>query len=189
MRPTCRWQPTSPARRRADPSGIPGLSARCAGAEQHCYCAEITPDASLPAGLIAEGLRQLYGQLASRCSHSRAVSADRLGIGRTSCGTCGAPTETMAQSGKHCPACGLMSYPRLSPAIIIAVVRETPQGKRLLTARNHRFPAGRYSVIVGYVEPGESLEECAQREVLEEVGIRIKNIRYFGASPGRSQIR
>jgi NAD+ diphosphatase len=50
-------------------------------------------------------------------------------------------------------------------------------------ARNHRFPPGRYSVLAGYVEPGESLEECAYREVCEEVGIRIKNMRYFGSQP------
>src|SRR5512136_2294147 len=87
------------------------------------------------------------------------------------------------ERAKQCPVCGLMSYPRLSPAIIIAVVRETPQGKRLLMARNHRFPAGRYSVVAGYVEPGESLEECAYREVCEEVGIGIKNLRYFGSQP------
>ncbi len=85
------------------------------------------------------------------------------------------------ERAKKCPNCGLTNYPRLSPAIIIAVVRPTEQGNRLLLARNHRFPSGRYSVIAGFVEPGESLEECAQREVREEVGIRIKNICYFGS--------
>jgi NAD+ diphosphatase len=83
----------------------------------------------------------------------------------------------------RCPACGLSSYPRLAPAIIIAVVRRTDNGPRLLLARNHRFPPGRYSVVAGFVEPGESLEECAEREVLEEVGIRIANLRYFGSQP------
>ena len=152
----------------------------------HCYCAEIAADAPLPAGVIAEGLRQLYGQLAEPLFALAGRAVQIVSWDRTHqfCGQCGAPTEAMPhERAKHCPACGLMSYPRLSPAIIIAVVRETPQGKRLLMARNHRFPAGRYSVVAGYVEPGESLEECAQREVLEEVGIRIKNIRYFGSQP------
>jgi NAD+ diphosphatase len=152
----------------------------------HCYGAEIAPDAPLADGLVAEGLRQLYGQLAEPLFALAGRAVQIVSWDRTHqyCGQCGALTETMPhERAKHCPACGLMSYPRLSPAIIIAVVRPTEQGKRLLLARNHRFPAGRYSVIAGYVEPGETLEECAQREVLEEVGIRIKDIRYFGSQP------
>jgi NAD+ diphosphatase len=100
------------------------------------------------------------------------------------CGQCGTPTENAGhERSKRCPNCGLVAYPRLSPAIIIAVVRRSEEGNRLLLARNHRFPPGRYSVLAGYVEPGESLEECAYREVLEEVGIRIKNMHYFGSQP------
>ena len=61
----------------------------------------------------------------------------------------------------------------------------TDAGRKLqiLLARNHRFPTGRFSVLAGYVEPGETLEECAAREVCEEVGIDIENIRYFGSQP------
>ena len=55
--------------------------------------------------------------------------------------------------------------------------------QRILLARNHRFPTGRYSVLAGYVEPGETLEQCAHREVCEETGIDITNIRYFGSQP------
>ena len=50
-------------------------------------------------------------------------------------------------------------------------------------ARNHRFPPGRYSMVAGFVEPGESLEECARREAFEEVGLRIENVRYFASRP------
>ncbi len=88
-----------------------------------------------------------------------------------------------AERARRCPVCNLTSYPRLSPAIIIAVVRRDAHGERILLARNHRFPPGRYSVVAGFVEPGESLEACAQREVLEEVGLRIKNVRYFASQP------
>jgi NAD+ diphosphatase len=154
--------------------------------QTHCYGAEIAPDAPLPAGMLAEGLRQLYGQLTDPLFALAGRAVQLVSWDRTHqfCGQCGVRTESMLhERAKRCPACGLMSYPRLSPAIIIAVVRETAQGKRLLMARNHRFPAGRYSVIAGYVEPGETLEECAQREVFEEVGIRIKQIRYFGSQP------
>jgi NAD+ diphosphatase len=73
----------------------------------------------------------------------------------------------------------LINYPRLSPAIIVAVCRDD----RLLLAQNKRFRSGYYSVLAGFVEPGETLEECVKREVFEEVNIRVKNIRYFGSQP------
>jgi NAD+ diphosphatase len=100
------------------------------------------------------------------------------------CGRCGAPMERVPnERAKKCTVCGLANYPRLSPAIIIAVTRMIEGEKRILLARNHRYPAGRYSVLAGFVEPGESLEECAAREVMEEVGIEIANIHYFGSQP------
>jgi NAD+ diphosphatase len=76
-------------------------------------------------------------------------------------------------------ALGLLNYPRLSPAVIVAVER----GNRILLARARRFTAAMYSVIAGFVEPGETLEECVRREVMEETGIRIRAIRYFGSQP------
>jgi NAD+ diphosphatase len=76
----------------------------------------------------------------------------------------------------HCPFCGFDSYPRLSPAVIVSIVKE---GK-LLLVRARRFPISNlYSVVAGFVEPGESLEECLIREIKEETGIEIKNIKYF----------
>jgi NAD+ diphosphatase len=154
--------------------------------EVDCYAAEIAPDAPLPEGMIADGLRQLYpriGELLFSVA-GRAIQVTAWDRTHRYCGQCGATTEDMAhERAKRCPACGLISYPRLSPAIIIAVIRHTEHGDRLLMARNHRFPAGRFSVIAGYVEPGETLEECARREVCEEVGVRIQNIRYFGSQP------
>jgi NAD+ diphosphatase len=151
-----------------------------------CYCAEIAPDAGLPAGMIADGLRQLYGQLDELQFSLAGRGVQIVAWDRTHqyCGQCGAATEMVPhERARRCPRCDLTHYPRLSPAIIIAVVRHTQQGSRLLLARNHRFPAGRYSVIAGYVEPGETLEECARREVFEEVGIQIQDIRYFGSQP------
>jgi len=70
-----------------------------------------------------------------------------------------------------------MNFPRISPAIIVAVLK----GKEILLARAHRFPPRLYSVIAGFVEPGETLEECVRREVKEEVGIEVENICYFGS--------
>ncbi len=151
-----------------------------------CYAAEIAPDAPLPQGLVADGLRPLYpriGELLFGIA-GRAVQIVEWDHTHRYCGRCGTPTEDVPhERAKRCPACGLVGYPRLSPAIIIAVVRHTEQGDRLLLARNHRFPPDRYSVLAGYVEPGETLEECARREVWEEVGIRIQDVRYFGSQP------
>ncbi len=151
-----------------------------------CYGAEIAPDTPLPDGMMADGLRQLYPRIGDFTFSlaGRAIQVMTWDRTHQFCGQCGTPTENLEhERAKCCPACGLISYPRLSLAIIIAVIRHTDQGNRLLLARNHRFAPGRYSVIAGYVEPGETLEECARREVWEEVGIRIKNIRYFGSQP------
>jgi NAD+ diphosphatase len=156
------------------------------GQRTHCYCAEVAPETPIPDGLVADGLRQLYPRLGDTLFGLAGRAIQIVAWDRTHqyCGQCGAPTENMAhERAKLCPRCGLMSYPRLSPAIIIAVVRRSDEGCHVLLARNHRFPTGRYSVLAGFVEPGESLEECAQREVFEETGIQIANIRYFGSQP------
>ena len=96
------------------------------------------------------------------------------------CGRCGNVTEDKkGERAKICPQCGLINYPRLSPAIIVAVRK----GEQILLAHSKRFPGKFYSVLAGFVEPGETLEQCVKREVREEVGIEVKNIRYFGSQP------
>ena len=96
------------------------------------------------------------------------------------CGKCGKITEDKNdERAKICPDCGQIYYPRLSPAIIVAVVRD----EKILLAHSHRFPTKFYSVLAGFVEPGENLEECVKREVHEETGIEIRNIKYFGSQP------
>lgn len=96
------------------------------------------------------------------------------------CGRCGNKTEpSLTERAMVCPKCGLISYPRISPAIIVGVTR----GDEILLAHNKGFKDGLFSVIAGFVEPGELFEECVKREVYEEVGIRVKNIKYFGNQP------
>jgi NAD+ diphosphatase len=96
------------------------------------------------------------------------------------CGKCGTLTENKTnERAKICPQCGLTAYPRLSPAIIVAVLKD----RQILLAHSPRFPAKFYSVLAGFVEPGETLEACVRREILEEVGIAVKNISYFGSQP------
>ena len=151
-----------------------------------CYSAEIDPQTTLPDGWTVDNLRTLYPLLGEHWFQLAGRAVQIVDWDRTHqfCGRCGVHMALMPhERAKQCPACGLINYPRLSPAIIIAVVKRTADGNRLLLARNHRFPKGRYSVIAGFVEPGESLEECAAREVREEVGVDITNIRYFGSQP------
>jgi NAD+ diphosphatase len=96
------------------------------------------------------------------------------------CGQCGTPTVKKAGDlAMQCPSCGLLAYPRISPAVMV-LVRD---GDKLLLARSPHFKPGVFSALAGFVEPGETLEECAVREVREEVGIEIANLRYFHSQP------
>lgn len=150
------------------------------------FSAELDAQVALGDGWTVDNLRTLYATLGDSWFQlaGRAVQIMEWDRTHQYCGRCGAPMMTVPnERAKRCTVCGLSNYPRLSPAIIIAVTREVEGEKRILLARNHRFPAGRYSVLAGFVEPGESLEECAAREVMEEVGIEIGNIRYFSSQP------
>jgi NAD+ diphosphatase len=94
------------------------------------------------------------------------------------CGRCGTPTVPKREERvRSCPACKLSAYPRVAPAVMMLVRR----GDELLLGRGPHFPAGMYSALAGFVEPGESLEQCVEREVAEEVGVRVSNIRYFAS--------
>ncbi|MBA8736532.1 NAD(+) diphosphatase [Chromobacterium violaceum] len=91
------------------------------------------------------------------------------------CGHCATPLAVSAdQLGRHCPSCGQVYYPRISPAMMVLVRR----GRELLLARSPHFAPGMYSALAGFVEPGETLEECVHRETWEEVGVKVKNLRY-----------
>ena len=102
------------------------------------------------------------------------------------CSRCGEATEdTTDEIAKQCPKCNFKIYPHVSPAIIVAIIKKDPETDKdyILLAQSPRFKEKFFSVLAGYVEPGESLEECVHREVFEEVGIEIQNICYFGSQP------
>ena len=80
---------------------------------------------------------------------------------------------------RACPACKLSVYPRVAPAVMALVRR----GRELLLGRSPHFPAGMYSALAGFVEPGETLEQCVARELAEEVGVRVENLAYFASQP------
>lgn len=94
------------------------------------------------------------------------------------CGRCGARNQQVAgERCLRCPECGLDSYARISPSMIVLVTR----GDEVLLARSPRFVQGMYSTLAGFVEPGESAEECVAREVREEVGVEVRNLQYLGS--------
>lgn len=147
-----------------------------------CYIAEIPETFTIPAGYELRGLRQMFGELDEDLFWVAGRASQILHWDRTSryCGRCGSPTERKAdERAKQCPACGLLIFPRISPAVIVAITK----GDQILLATNANFPGRFYSVLAGFVEPGENLEDCVRREVMEEVGIELKNIRYFGSQP------
>lgn len=135
----------------------------------------------LPAGLVLEGLRALFGRLDDADFQVAGYALQLLNwvADNRYCGRCG---DAMAlEDGDRaliCTACRNTLYPRISPAIIVAIT----SGHRLLLARSGHFPGRRmFSVIAGYVEPGETLEDCVRREIREEVGLEVRRIRYFGS--------
>ena len=147
-----------------------------------CYALALPDGFQPPESLALEGLRALYGRLPDEhyAIAGRAVQILLWDQTHRFCGRCGESTvHADSERAKLCPRCGLLSFPRVSPAVIMLVQR----GDELLLARGRAFPAAFYSVLAGFVEPGESLEEAVAREVREEVGLDVRNIRYFGSQP------
>jgi NAD+ diphosphatase len=147
-----------------------------------CYSAELAKDALIPDGMTLLGLRELYGTIDDDlfALSSRAIQIMEWDRTHQYCGHCATPTTQLpTERAKRCPNCGLVNYPRLSPAVIVLISR----GEEILLARAPRFRSGMYGLIAGFVEAGESLEETIVREVREEVGIEVKDIRYFGSQP------
>lgn len=149
-----------------------------------CWALDLGADLALalPEGYQARNLRTIYGRIDEDhfALAGRAVQIVEWGRNHRFCGRCGQPTEALpGERAKKCPACGLITYPRLSPAVIVQVTRDG----QILLARNANFPAAFYSVLAGFVEPGESLEATVRREIREEVGIEVTDIEYFGSQP------
>jgi NAD+ diphosphatase len=164
--------------------GLTALSEQYLGRldNQPCYAVEVAEGTIPPPDMTFEGLRQVYGRLDEDLFWIATRAVQIVDWDRTHrfCGRCGVPLNTKTtERAKECPQCGLLHFPRLAPAIIVLVERDN----ELLLARSRHFMPGMYSVLAGFVEPGESLEEAVVREVREEVGIEIKDIKYFGSQP------
>jgi NAD+ diphosphatase len=135
---------------------------------------------ALPPPLELVGLRALHGAVDEVVFGiaARAVQIIDWAATHRFCGRCATATERApGERAMRCPSCGLSAYPRIAPAIIVLVRK----GDQALLAHGARFPAPFYSTLAGFVEAGESLEETLVREVKEEVGIDVGDIRYFGS--------
>jgi NAD+ diphosphatase len=148
----------------------------------HVYASELADELELAEETRAHDLIALYGRLSEplHALAGRAVQIVDWARTHRFCGACGTKTEPSTKARSLvCPACKLEAFPRLSPAIIVAIER----GDEILLARSPHFPKGIYSVLAGFVDPGESVEQAVVREVYEEVGLRIRNVRYFSSQP------
>lgn len=158
---------------------------QCLGAYEgnNCYCAE-----------TKELLNEESYDFIDLRTYSKGINEDHFLVSAKAlllldfvranqmCGVCGSPM-IMKDGGNDraifCTVCDHMVWPKVAPAIIVAVTK----GDKLLLAHNRMFPDGMYSVLAGFVEMGETFEDCVRREVFEETGIKVQNIKYFGSQP------
>jgi NAD+ diphosphatase len=150
--------------------------------ERACYAFEYGADTQPPPGMQWQGLRTLFTRLDDSLFALAGRALQFIDWDRTHqfCGRCGTPTHVRSgERARECANCALIAYPRIAPAVMCLIRR----GREILLARSPRFPPGMYSALAGFVEPGESLEQCLAREVLEETGVRIANTRYFASQP------
>jgi len=138
--------------------------------------------APVPEGFEWMELRALFGSLDDELFWIAGRANHLAGWDRTHrfCGACGADLALQEDAwAKRCPSCDQTYYPQIAPAVIVSVV----DGDRILLARNCHYRYPFFTVLAGFVEAGEDLESAVHREILEEVGISVKNLRYFGSQP------
>ena len=138
------------------------------------------PDLATPYA-FAE-LRGVMTQLSPRDAELVATAKAVLGwhASHGFCAACGAPsTPVMAGWQRDCAVCGAHHFPRTDPVVIMLVTH----GNRVLIGRNANWPEGMYSLLAGFIEPGETMEAAVRREVFEEAGIRVGPVRYLASQP------
>lgn len=145
-----------------------------------CVTFALAAAAAVPEGWRPAGLRSLFFALPEPLLALAGRAFQIVEWDRTHrfCGHCGTPlVDKPDERARTCPACGLTAYPRVSPAMMVLVTR----GREMLLARAPHFKAGMFSALAGFVEPGETVEDCIRREVREEVGIAVRDPVYFGS--------
>jgi NAD+ diphosphatase len=149
--------------------------------DEPVWVVPLAPDAPVPAGLARETVVPMRGtRLPDELLSLGGMALQALWWESTSghCPRCGGPTARIeGEWGKKCPRCGYEHYPHLHPATIV-LVRD---GQRVLLTRKAGWQPNRYALVAGFVDNGESLEACVAREIKEEVGVDVKDIRYVGS--------
>jgi NAD+ diphosphatase len=179
----------------ADAGGFAGNGTGAAAGETERYLLGVAADgtayfalaaAELPdpaGGARPAGLREVGALLSDRDAGLlvHAVALEQWHRTHRYCARCGTPTGVEAAGHlRRCPACGAEHYPRTDPAVIVLIT--DPSGRCLL-GRQESWPPRRYSVFAGFVEPGESLEQAVVREMAEEVGVQVNDVRYVASQP------
>jgi NAD+ diphosphatase len=148
--------------------------------DRYCQTTWCERDTPAPAGFAWHSVRSLFGQL-----HDDLMSVAGRGLqisewARTHrfCGACGQPTALAAgERCFACAACGMVAYPRISPAMMVLIRK----GDKVLLANHTASASKRFTPLAGFLEAGETIEEAVHREVFEEVGLRVTNLRYFSS--------
>lgn len=147
--------------------------------DRYCRAAWLSAGTDPLEGYAFRGLRSLFGRMdeGMLAVAGRAFQIVDWARSHRFCGICGQPmSRAPGERAMKC-ACGHVAYPRISPAMMVLVKR----GDAILLARNVAAPPGRFSALAGFLEPGESVEEAIHREVREEVGLEVKDLRYFAS--------
>jgi NAD+ diphosphatase len=147
---------------------------------RYCQSAWLDSEEAAPAGYAFTGLRSLLGEMDDDLIGvaARAVQIAEWARTHQFCGACSA--RTMRLPGERCfkcQACGHLAYPRISPAMMVLIRK----GDQVLLAQHVSYTTKRHVPLAGFLEAGESIEEAIHREVFEEVGLRVHNLRYFGS--------
>jgi len=147
---------------------------------QYCEVAWVTAAAEAPAGYAFRSMRSLFGVVDDGWLGvaGRAYQLAEWARTHRFCGACGAPMAPVAgERCMRCAACGHGAYPRISPAMMVLI----RHGDALLLARHAAHANARYTALAGFLEAGESIEDAVHREVYEEVGLRVRDLRYFAS--------
>ncbi len=168
------------------PAGQPGVEdVHVLGhdAEGPVWAGRVGSDYDPPEDAHFVDLRQAFAVLAEDewMMAGRAAQVLTWDLDHRFCSRCGVDTEPHGtERARSCPSCNHMAFPRLTPAVIMLVERDDGQA---LLAWGRQFPGRFFSALAGFVEPGETLEQTVVREVREEAGIEVENVRYFGSQP------